>query len=90
MPPLDWLLGESVQNLIRAEGVLGRFELAQCMVRRLTAREKFRVKKVCVNVSGLFVEMCLLAMMRYAAYLSFKTPRPCKGHLSNQASGAPF
>jgi hypothetical protein len=41
MPPLDWLLGESVQNLIRAEGVLGRFELAQCMVRRLTARKKF-------------------------------------------------
>ena len=28
MPPLDWLLGESVQNHIRAEGVLGRFELA--------------------------------------------------------------
>ena len=36
------------------------------------------------------VERCLLAMMRYAAYLSFKTPRPCKGHLSKQASGAPF
>jgi hypothetical protein len=60
------------------------------MVRRLTAREKLRVKKVCVNVSGLFVEMCLLAKMRYAAYLSFEKPRPCKGHLSNQASGAPF
>ncbi len=27
-----------------------------------------------------FVEMSLLAMMRYAAYLSFETPRPCKGH----------
>jgi hypothetical protein len=37
-----------------------------------------------------FVEMSLLAMMRYAAYLSFETPRPCKGHLSKQASGAPF
>ena len=48
------------------------------------------MKKVCVNVSGLFVEMCLLAMMRYAAYLSFKTPRPWEGHLSKQASGAPF
>jgi hypothetical protein len=36
------------------------------------------------------VERCLLAMMRYAAYLSFETPRPCKGHLSKQASGAPF
>jgi hypothetical protein len=33
------------------------------------------MKKVCVNVSGLFVEMSLLAMMRYAAYLSYKTPR---------------
>jgi hypothetical protein len=33
------------------------------MVRRLTAREKLRMKKVCVNVSGLFVEMCLLAMI---------------------------
>jgi len=48
------------------------------------------MKKVCVNVSGLFVEMSLLAMVRYAAYLSFETPRPCKGHLSKQASGAPF
>jgi hypothetical protein len=27
------------------------------------------MKKVCVNVSGLFVEMSLLAMMRYAASL---------------------
>jgi hypothetical protein len=26
------------------------------------------MKKVCVNVSGLCVERCLLAMMRYAAY----------------------
>jgi hypothetical protein len=33
---------------------------------------KLRVKKVCVNVSGLFVEMGLLATMRYAAYLSFQ------------------
>jgi hypothetical protein len=41
------------------------------MVRRPTAREKLRVKKVCVNVSGLFVEMGLLATMRYAAYLSW-------------------
>jgi hypothetical protein len=48
------------------------------------------MKKVCVNVSGLFVEMCLLAMMRYAAYLSFETPRPCKGQFGKQASGAPF
>ncbi|MCU1251839.1 MAG: hypothetical protein JWQ49_4868 [Edaphobacter sp.] len=31
--------------------------LLQCMVRRLTAREKLRDEKVCVNVSGLFVEM---------------------------------
>jgi hypothetical protein len=48
------------------------------------------MKKVCVNVSGLFVEMCLLAMMRYAAYLSFETRRPCKGHFGKQASGTPF
>jgi hypothetical protein len=34
--------------------------------------------------------LSLLAMMRYAAYLSFETPRPYKGHLSKQASGAPF
>jgi hypothetical protein len=60
------------------------------MVRRLTAREKLRMKKVCVNVSGLFVERCLLAMMRYAAYLSYKTPRLCKGLFGNQVSGAPF
>jgi hypothetical protein len=48
------------------------------------------LKKVCVNVSGLFVEMCLLAMMRYAAYLSFETPRLCKSHFGKQVSGAPF
>jgi len=30
--------------------------LLQCMVRRLTAREKLRDEKVCVNVSGLLVE----------------------------------
>jgi ATP-dependent DNA ligase len=34
------------------------------------------------------VERCLLAMMRYAAYLSFETPRPCKGQFGKQASGA--
>ena len=49
--------------------------LVKCMVRRVNAREKFRMKKVCVNVCGLWVESYLLAMMRYAAYLSFKTPR---------------
>jgi hypothetical protein len=32
----------------------------------------------------------LLAMMRYAAFLSYKTPRLCKSHLSNQVSGTPF
>jgi hypothetical protein len=48
------------------------------------------MKKVCVNVSGLFVEMSLLAMMRYAAYLSFEIPRPCKGHFGKQVSGTPF
>ncbi len=48
------------------------------------------MKKVCVNVSGLLVERCLLATMRYAAYLSSKKPRPCKGHFGKQASGAPF
>jgi hypothetical protein len=36
MPPLDWLLGESVQNHIRAEGVLGRFELGENPVFRQT------------------------------------------------------
>jgi hypothetical protein len=48
------------------------------------------MKKVCVNVSGLFVEMCLLAMMRYAAYLSFENARPLMGHFGKQVSGAPF
>jgi hypothetical protein len=54
------------------------------------AREKLRMKKVCVNVSGLFVEMILLAMMRYAAYLSLETPQPCQGHFGKQVSGTPF
>ena len=75
----------SLATSFRSEG-----ELAQCMVRRLTAREKLRMKKVCVNVSGLFVERCLLAMMRYAAYLSFENARPCMGHFGKQVSGAPF
>jgi hypothetical protein len=35
-------------------------------------------------------EFVLLAMMRYAAYLSFETPRPCKGQFGKQVSGAPF
>jgi len=68
----------------------GDSNLPKSMVRRPTAREKLMVKKVCVNVSGLFVEMCLLAMMRYAAHLSFETPQPCKGQSGKQASGAPF
>ena len=53
----------------------GAVKFPKCMVRRLNAREKLRVKKVCVNVFGLLVESYLLAMMRYAAYLSCKTPR---------------
>jgi hypothetical protein len=32
----------------------------------------------------------LLAMMRYAAYLSYKTPRLGKSHFTNQVSGTPF
>jgi Reverse transcriptase (RNA-dependent DNA polymerase) len=34
------------------------------------------MKKVCVNHPACFVEMSLLAMMRYAAYLFSETPRP--------------
>jgi hypothetical protein len=52
---------------------------------------KVWMKKVCVNVSGLFVEVfILLAMMRYAASLSYKIPRLFESHLRNQVSGAPF
>ena len=65
--------------------------LVKCMVRRLTAREKLvEGRKSASMYPACFVEMSLLAMMRYAAYLSFETPRPGKGHLSKQASGAPF
>jgi len=32
----------------------------------------------------------LLAMMRYAAYLSYKIPRLGESHLRNQVSGTPF
>jgi hypothetical protein len=35
-------------------------------------------------------EVILLAMMRYAAYLSYKTPRLFESHLRNQVSGTPF
>jgi hypothetical protein len=35
-------------------------------------------------------EFVLLAMMRYAAYLSYKTPRLGKSHLTNQVSGTPL
>jgi hypothetical protein len=48
------------------------------------------MKKVCVNVSGLLVEICLLATMRYAAYLSFKKLRLRKSHFAKQVSGTPF
>jgi len=61
------------------------------MVRRPTAREKFWMKKVCVNVFGLLVEVfILLAMMRYAACLSCKMPRLFESHLRNQVSGTPL
>jgi hypothetical protein len=36
------------------------------------------------------VESVLLAMMRYAAYLSFENARPYMGHFGKQVSGAPF
>jgi hypothetical protein len=61
------------------------------MVRRLTAREKLvdeESLRQCIRpVCGGFV---LLAMMRYAAHLSYKTPRLGKSHLTNQVSGTPF
>jgi hypothetical protein len=66
-------------------------DLLKCMVRRPTAREKFMDEeslRQCIRpVCGEFV---LLAMMRYAAHLSYKTPRLGKSHLSKQVSGAPF
>ncbi len=55
------------------------------MVRRLTAREKFG-EKICVNVFGLWVEIILLASMRYAACLSFETPLVDHGRSSNHQS----
>jgi hypothetical protein len=79
------------ENIIRAEGVLGNSQFPKCMVRRATAREKFGMKeslRQCIRpVCGVFV---LLAMMRYAACLSYKTPRLCESHLRNQVSGTPF
>jgi hypothetical protein len=69
----------------------GGLNLVKCMVRRLTAREKLVDEgKSASMYPACCVESFLLAMMRYAAYLSFETPRPCKGHLSKQASGASF
>ena len=35
-------------------------------------------------------ESFLLALMRYAAYLSFENARPRMGHFGKQVSGAPF
>jgi hypothetical protein len=35
-------------------------------------------------------EFVLLAMMRYAAFLSYKTPRLFESHLRNQVSGTPL
>jgi hypothetical protein len=37
-----------------------------------------------------FLEVWLLAMMRYAACLSYKTPRLGKSRFGNQVSGTPF
>jgi hypothetical protein len=47
-------MGASLSLLASRDlGICG-LELAECMVRRLTAREKsVGMKKVCVNVSGL-------------------------------------
>jgi hypothetical protein len=68
----------------------GQVNLLKCMVRRLTAREKLVDEESLRQCIRPVVWRCLLAMMRYAASLSFETPRPCQGHLSKQASGAPF
>src|SRR5665213_2441242 len=47
-------------------------QLAECMVRRVNAREKFRMKESLRQCIRPVVESVLLAMMRYAAYLSFE------------------
>ena len=47
-------------------------ELAECMVRRLTAREKLVDEESLLQCIRPVVESVLLAMMRYAAYLSFE------------------
>jgi hypothetical protein len=40
--------------------------------------------------SAFWVESFLLALMRYAAYLSLENARPRMGHFGKQVSGAPF
>jgi len=47
------------------------FELATMHGPPSDCKGKLIVKKIYVNVSGLLVEMCLLAMMRYAGYPSY-------------------
>jgi len=66
-------------------------KLLKCMVRRLTAREKLVDEEKSASMyPACCVERCLLAMMRYAAYLSFEIPRLYKGPFGKQVSGTPF
>jgi hypothetical protein len=65
--------------------LLNVWSAARLQRKSLWMKESLRqcIRSVC----GEFV---LLAMMRYAAYLSYKTPRLCKSHLTNQVSGKPL
>ena len=61
-----------------------------CMVRRLTAREKCGERKSASMYPACWWRFVLLALMRYAACLSFETPRLCKSHMGKQVSGTPL
>jgi hypothetical protein len=59
-------------------------------VRRLTAREKLVDEESLRQCIRPVVESVLLAMMRYAAYLSFENAPAAYGNFGKQVSGAPF
>jgi hypothetical protein len=69
----------------------GANHMTQCMVRPRVARRFQRAggKRSCINVSGLWLEAMLRAIMDISAPVTSLADRPWTGHLGHQFSQAP-
>ena len=91
LPDYPKVILRNVLSRALSKFVTSKLNLPICMVRRRTAREKCLEEESLRQCIRPFCgELLLLAMMRYAAWLSSETPRPCKGPFGKQVSGTPF